>query len=604
TPTPIPGPVPFLDLPWDYKSLGKSFEDVALNPVSWFDHQYPLQNIPCCIQDVTIYTGKRKTLFYKSHNGYDYGAKNGVVLNTPVLAAASGIATFKSAEHSGGAGNVIKIDHENGYQTWYEHLAGNDLIVSSEGTTVSVQKGQVIGRVGMTGNTSGPHIHFSVFKDTNNNNVFDDDYPYGVVDPLGWEGENPDSWSLYSSGGKNGTISYNLFTARAKPKSTTIQATGGNLNENKVSVGVPDGAYNTVLALTLRNGPFEQASQFMTSVAYSFFLDAIDNLGQKVTQFLKPIKLTYDYSNANLFNINEDTIKLYTFNEQSSTWEELLTILDKTNKTAYAETLHFSQFSIMGEVKDLIAPTTATIISGDKGKNNWYRSNIKVELNGKDNDGGVGLQYTLYTLNDNDWFIYESPLIFNKEGSYKITYQSYDKAENKEDPKVIEFNIDKTIPEAKIFIDQDKQDLVVEGIDKNQPTVKRLDNTESKKKDDAVYVIKDLSGNTIRLDVRERDKEKNDRLNIYSIQYNQDSLIELPDNKLIVKYKGKKDKLNVDEQRFEIKKEVKIRIKYDQKKNQSTITTRVNGQDKIKETRDGLVLLQITTEKGTINYNY
>ena len=124
TPTPTPTIVqPFLDLPWDYESQGKSFEDVALDPRSWFDHEFPLQNIECCIQTVLPYSGLEKTAFYRSHNGYDYSAKNGVVLGTHVLAAAAGWATFRPESQSGGAGNVIKIDHENGYQSWYEHLS-------------------------------------------------------------------------------------------------------------------------------------------------------------------------------------------------------------------------------------------------------------------------------------------------------------------------------------------------------------------------------------------------------------------------------------------------------------------------------------------------
>ena len=110
-------------MPWDYESQGKSFEDVALDPRSWFDHEFPLQNIECCIQTVLPYSGLEKTAFYRSHNGYDYSAKNGVVLGTHVLAAAAGWATFRPESQSGGAGNVIKIDHENGYQSWYEHLS-------------------------------------------------------------------------------------------------------------------------------------------------------------------------------------------------------------------------------------------------------------------------------------------------------------------------------------------------------------------------------------------------------------------------------------------------------------------------------------------------
>ena len=146
--------------------------------------------------------------------------------------------------------------------------------------------------------------------------------------------------------------------------------------------------------------------------------------------------------------------------------------------------------------------------------------------------------------------------------------------------------------------------MVVEGIDANPVVVARKDNTATKKKDDAFYTITDEAGNSLLLDVRERDKEKQDRFRIYSLEYNSDQPIILPSNHFNVNYQGKKSALNVKEQNFELKGEIKIKIKYDSKKNQSIITTRVNGQEKIKEIKEGLILLQLSTEKGTLKYSY
>jgi hypothetical protein len=188
---------PFLRLPWDYEGQGRKFDDIVFDPESWFDHKYPLQNVPCCTFKVFKYTGQEVNDAYRSHSGYDYASRNGVSLNTPVLAAATGTATFKPEAKSKGAGNIIKIDHGNGYQTWYEHLALDELVVSDEVSSVEVERGQQIGKVGMTGATNGPHIHFSVFKDENENGTFDDDYPFGMVDPLGWDGEDADPWTEY-----------------------------------------------------------------------------------------------------------------------------------------------------------------------------------------------------------------------------------------------------------------------------------------------------------------------------------------------------------------------------------------------------------------------
>lgn len=88
-----------------------------------------------------------------NHKGMDFAAPTG----TPIYAAASG--TVTSASYSGNAGNMIVINHGNGLQTYYMHC--NSMYVRA-GQTVS--KGQNIGAVGSTGNSSGPHLHFQVMQ--------------------------------------------------------------------------------------------------------------------------------------------------------------------------------------------------------------------------------------------------------------------------------------------------------------------------------------------------------------------------------------------------------------------------------------------------------
>ena len=88
-----------------------------------------------------------------NHKGMDFAAPAG----TPIYAAASG--TVTSASYSDNAGNMIVINHGNGLQTYYMHC--NSMYVRA-GQTVS--KGQNIGAVGSTGNSSGPHLHFQVMQ--------------------------------------------------------------------------------------------------------------------------------------------------------------------------------------------------------------------------------------------------------------------------------------------------------------------------------------------------------------------------------------------------------------------------------------------------------
>lgn len=88
-----------------------------------------------------------------NHKGVDFAAATG----TPIYAAAGG--TVTSARYSGNAGNMIVINHGNGLQTYYMHCSK---IYVSVGTKVT--KGQNIGAVGTTGNSTGPHLHFQVMS--------------------------------------------------------------------------------------------------------------------------------------------------------------------------------------------------------------------------------------------------------------------------------------------------------------------------------------------------------------------------------------------------------------------------------------------------------
>jgi murein DD-endopeptidase MepM/ murein hydrolase activator NlpD len=88
------------------------------------------------------------------HNGVDVGAPTG----TPIYAAYGGEVAW--AYYSSSAGNWIGIDHGDGLYTIYMHCSA---LLVSQGQQVS--KGTLIGRVGSTGRSTGPHLHFSVRKD-------------------------------------------------------------------------------------------------------------------------------------------------------------------------------------------------------------------------------------------------------------------------------------------------------------------------------------------------------------------------------------------------------------------------------------------------------
>ena len=91
--------------------------------------------------------------YNKMHKGVDFAAPMG----TPIYAGGNGVVEY--AGNNGGYGKYIRIRHNNEYKTAYAHLSG-----FKKGITkgVRVNQGEVIGFVGSTGNSTGPHLHYEI----------------------------------------------------------------------------------------------------------------------------------------------------------------------------------------------------------------------------------------------------------------------------------------------------------------------------------------------------------------------------------------------------------------------------------------------------------
>ncbi len=85
------------------------------------------------------------------HSGVDIGSSYG----TPIIAPADGVITF--ADQLGGYGRAIMIDHGNGISTRYGHLSGFAVTAGQ-----AVHRGDVIGYIGVSGRSTGPHLHYEV----------------------------------------------------------------------------------------------------------------------------------------------------------------------------------------------------------------------------------------------------------------------------------------------------------------------------------------------------------------------------------------------------------------------------------------------------------
>jgi len=116
------------------------------------------------------YNLKRRIKYYgyklRPHKGTDFAAP----LGTPILATADG--TVTKSERRGGNGNYVKIRHNGTYETQYLHMKSRNV---KQGDFV--RQGDVIGWIGMTGNTGGPHVCYRFWKNGEQVDPFKQDLP-------------------------------------------------------------------------------------------------------------------------------------------------------------------------------------------------------------------------------------------------------------------------------------------------------------------------------------------------------------------------------------------------------------------------------------------
>ncbi len=137
--------------------------ELAKNKIDYFDEngksmKKTLMKTPINGARLSSPYGKRKHPilgFTKMHTGTDFAAPTG----TPIMASGDGVVT--RAQWCGGGGNCVKIKHNSVYQTVYAHMSkfGRGIKRGAR-----VKQGQIIGYVGSTGLSTGPHLHYEVIE--------------------------------------------------------------------------------------------------------------------------------------------------------------------------------------------------------------------------------------------------------------------------------------------------------------------------------------------------------------------------------------------------------------------------------------------------------
>lgn len=146
------------------------------------------------------------------HTGVDYAAPSG----SPVMAAVPG--RVISVGWAGAYGNRVAVQHQDGTVAYYSHLSGFGVRVGQQ-----IQRGSFIGRVGSTGNATGPHLHFEIRRNGK------------PVNPFAWlqadftnVGRHVNLSSMAGVGMNTQSVEWREFIEEEpEPMPTPVQATAG-----------------------------------------------------------------------------------------------------------------------------------------------------------------------------------------------------------------------------------------------------------------------------------------------------------------------------------------------------------------------------------------
>jgi murein DD-endopeptidase MepM/ murein hydrolase activator NlpD len=136
--------------------------------------------MPSASSRVTSAFGYRVHPIFKDrrfHSGIDFGGTMGI----PIRATADGFVEF--AGENGGYGNFVLLDHEFGFKSAYGHMKSNLKVKSGS----YVKKGDIIGYLGNSGRSTGPHLHYEV------------KYGQKALDPLGFINLNSHNFEQFIS---------------------------------------------------------------------------------------------------------------------------------------------------------------------------------------------------------------------------------------------------------------------------------------------------------------------------------------------------------------------------------------------------------------------
>jgi murein DD-endopeptidase MepM/ murein hydrolase activator NlpD len=349
---------------------------------SFFDHEYPLGSgyEPGTVAATTLkYNGDRLpgtlssckpgSSCYSGHDGYDFGYR--LILGSPVLAAHAGYAAATRWNCVDNDQSIYVVTVTQGrYRTAYLHLQNDSFWWDFHDNPRQVGAGIQIGTVGNTGARAcitGPHLHFGVYYDVNNNGTF------RPVDPYGFDPTKTDPWVK----DMGGPIS-NWLWEFAKPGQADVSPAGPavTITSGDAAVTVLSSAVSVPATLALMSVPVDNAGSTgnvagqernatlavnTIAIGSAFQLSGVHDDGSPVGNLATPATITKEYSDADRAYADELTIGVYVWQEANASWQLLATQLDVTNNRVTATTDRSGTYCLRAQPLNP-APTLVAIL--------------------------------------------------------------------------------------------------------------------------------------------------------------------------------------------------------------------------------------------------
>lgn len=316
---------------------------------SWFDHQYPTyanppnNSYPGLLRwDGRFFPNPTKIGegWYDGHSGIDFQGAVGEQIFPAASGTVFGVVTSCQVGNltcGSGYGNQLWINHQNGYATRYGHLSS---VLVGNGASVARQ---TIGAIGTTGNSSGPHLHFGVYFDANNDGTWTENE---VVDPYGWSGQNTDPWTPVSQY----LWKYPIWLQQPVDMSGAVFTS----LSGRTTVNIPSGALTITSTVELWDAPVPSSSGTFRSIGISFWLRVLEWLTgsiatsktsqQTVDSFAQPVTLSVTIDPAVMTHLDESQLAIQWWSDTAGSWTPLATSVDQN--TATAQTTQTGSFDL------------------------------------------------------------------------------------------------------------------------------------------------------------------------------------------------------------------------------------------------------------------